>query len=69
LAGALVFGPLLARPEFASDELSAGDLLDVVEISPNLPQFPPESVPPFGEIGGGSYQILIGNNLARGGEQ
>src|SRR5271168_3945952 len=59
----------LAGFVFAGDELVAGDALDVVEISQNCPQFPPEGDPAFGEVVGGGDQILIEDNLARGGEQ
>src|ERR1700722_2934720 len=59
----------LAGLDLAGDELIARDPLDVIEISQNVPQFSPESLPPFAEVFGGRDQILIDDNLARGREQ
>src|ERR1700757_1296670 len=59
----------LAGLDLAGDELIARNPLDVIEISDNVPQFSPEGDPPFGEVFGGRDQILVDDNLVRGGEQ
>src|ERR1700727_286021 len=65
----LASGALLARLEFAGDELIARDLLDVAAIPQNRPQFPPEGVPAVRQVRARGDQILVGNNLTRGGKE